>query len=238
MPLDHSVTNGPVASRDAYNLLLHDIVAGGADAIVVHKGRVGAIAPEIFTNCSLIVHLSASTRHAPDSDAKILVGDVEDAVRLGADAVSVHVNVGSRTEQAQLADLGSVASSCGRWNLPLVAMMYARGPRITDSRDPEHLAHIATIAADLGADIVKIECARPVGAMADVVASCPVPIVVAGGAVGDMDLGTVAAAAMGSGCRGLAVGRRVFTADSPRAVVRMLSEIVHGDAAAVRRVAS
>ena len=48
-----------------------------------------------------MVHLSASTAHAPDPDAKYLVTGVEEAMRLGADAVSVHVNIGSHTKLAR-----------------------------------------------------------------------------------------------------------------------------------------
>ena len=70
------------------------------------------IAPRRPRHCGLVVHLSAGTAHAADTNAKVLVGEVEDALRLGADAVSVHVNIGSDTERRQLADLGTVAAAC------------------------------------------------------------------------------------------------------------------------------
>ncbi|QMU74095.1 2-amino-3,7-dideoxy-D-threo-hept-6-ulosonate synthase [Streptacidiphilus sp. P02-A3a] len=229
VPLDHSVSDGPITTADRFGDLVRDVVAGGADGIVVHKGRARAIDPELLVDCSLLVHLSASTAHGPDADAKVLVGDVEDAIRLGADAVSVHVNIGSDTEAAQLADLGAVAAACDRWGMPLLAMIYPRGPRVTDPTDPVLLSHVVNIAADLGVDIVKTVFAFPAERMAEVVDSSPLPVVVAGGA-NDSSLADFAASALAAGCSGLAVGRRVFGSAVPRATVRELAGIVHDPA--------
>lgn len=227
VPLDHSVSDGPIVEAAGYHRLVRSL-ASGADALVVHKGRAGAIDPTHLRDCALVVHLSASTAHARDPNAKVLVGDVEEAVRLGADAVSVHVNVGSDTESAQLADLGRVASACHSWGVPLLAMIYPRGPGIARPRDPALLAHVVNIAADLGADIVKTSVAEPVESMADVVASSPLPVVAAGGADSGEDLATFTRRVMATGCRGLAVGRRVFRHPDPGQMVRTLREIIHG----------
>jgi 2-amino-4,5-dihydroxy-6-oxo-7-(phosphonooxy)heptanoate synthase len=229
VPLDHSVSDGPVVPQARWNGLLHSLVDGGADAIIVHKGRVRAVAPEILRHCALIVHLSAGTAYAADTDAKVLVGSVEEAVRYGADAVSVHVNLGSDTEHRQLADLGAVATACDAWNLPLLAMIYPRGPRIADPHDPVLLAHAVNIAADLGADLVKTAIALPLDRMAEVVASSPVPVLAAGGPPDGSDLIDYGTAVMRSGCRGLAVGRRVFSHPAPRALMSQLADVVHAD---------
>lgn len=227
IPLDHSVSDGPIASVTGFIKLVQDIAAGGADGIVVHKGRARMIPPRLLMQCALVVHLSASTAYALDTNAKVLVGDVEEAVRLGADAVSVHVNIGSDTEAAQLADLGTVAAACDRWGIPLMAMVYPRGPRVRNPTEPRLLAHVVNIAADLGVDVVKTVLATPAERMAEVVASSPLPIIVAGG--GDMkeSLFEFATSALATGCRGLAVGRRVFTSPAPRHAVQELAAIVH-----------
>ncbi|GLZ35023.1 fructose-bisphosphate aldolase [Lentzea sp. NBRC 105346] len=231
MPLDHSVSDGPVVANHEWDELIRDLVLGGADAIIVHKGRFRAIKPELLDDTALVVHLSAGTPHAADEHAKVLVGDAEDALRLGADAVSVHVNVGSDTESKQLADLGAVASSCQAWNIPLIAMIYARGPRIHDPRDSRTLAHVVNIAADLGADLVKTSMAYPVERMADVTASCPIPVLAAGGPPAhDPDgiaLAEYARDALSAGCAGLAVGRRIFSSPNPLSVVCRLAAVLH-----------
>jgi 2-amino-4,5-dihydroxy-6-oxo-7-(phosphonooxy)heptanoate synthase len=226
VPLDHSVADGPIVSAEGFNELIQSIIDGGADGIVVHKGRARVICPALLGRCSLVIHLSASTSHAPDANAKVLVGDVEEAVRIGADAVSAHVNLGSETESAQLSDLGTVAAECDRWGMPLIAMIYPRGPSIDDPTEPELLAHAVNIAADLGADIVKTMLAKPPDRMAEVVATSPLPVVIAGGG-GSGSLSDFAETTMQVGCHGLAVGRRVFTSEQPRNATRQLAAIVH-----------
>ncbi|WP_328346705.1 2-amino-3,7-dideoxy-D-threo-hept-6-ulosonate synthase [Streptomyces violaceus] len=229
VPLDHSVSDGPIVPAGEWDDLLRALVDGGADGIIVHKGRARAFAPDILRNCALVVHLSASTACSADVHAKVLVADVEEALRLGADAVSVHVNIGSDTEARQLSDLGAVARSCDAWGMPLIAMVYPRGPRIEDPRDPALLAHLANIAADLGADMVKTSVALPVERMAEVVAGSPIPVLAAGGPPDGSDLVEYGTAVMATGCRGLAVGRRIFSVPSPASLVARLAAVVHGD---------
>lgn len=227
VPLDHSVSDGPITSAKEFAKLVQNIVEGGADGVVVHKGRARMIPPHLLARSALVVHLSASTAHAPDADAKVLVGDVEEAVQLGADAVSVHVNIGSDTEARQLADLGAVASACDRWGMPLIAMMYPRGPRVTEATRPDLVAHAASIAVDLGADVVKTVFALPAQRMAEVVDSCPLPVIVAGGSERGQSLTALATAALDAGCSGVAVGRRVFASGTPKEAVRELARVIH-----------
>ncbi|MFJ8203491.1 2-amino-3,7-dideoxy-D-threo-hept-6-ulosonate synthase [Micromonospora chalcea] len=227
VPLDHSVTDGPL--RRDLNSLLGELAGTGVDAVVLHKGSLRHVDHGWFGDMSLIVHLSVSTRHAPDPDAKYLVAHVEEALRLGADAVSVHVNLGSPQEARQIADLAAVAGECERWNVPLLAMVYARGPQITDSRAPELVAHAATLAADLGADIVKTDYAGTPEQMAEVVRGCPIPLIVAGGPR-SADTETVLAYvsdALRAGVAGMAMGRNVFQAEQPGLMAAAVARLVH-----------
>ncbi|MGW3471411.1 2-amino-3,7-dideoxy-D-threo-hept-6-ulosonate synthase [Saccharopolyspora sp. NPDC000995] len=232
VPLDHPLTDGPGAGRgDSLNNLVGQLAANGADAVVLHKGNVRFVDPAWFKQLSLIVHLSASTVHAPDPDHKVLVGTVEEALRLGADLVSVHVNIGSREEARQLGDLAAVAESCDRWNVPLLAMMYPRGPRITDPRDPGMLVHAVTVAAELGADMVKTYYVGSDDAMRRITSTSPIPIVVAGGlrTADEKDLLELVDGAMRGGAAGLAMGRNIFQAPHPGNLTRKLAQLVHGD---------
>ncbi|MEV0449013.1 2-amino-3,7-dideoxy-D-threo-hept-6-ulosonate synthase [Streptomyces sp. NPDC050600] len=229
VPLDHSIADGPLTARGGLDSLVGQLVGNGVDAVVLHKGSLRHVRTDRFTGMSLIMHLSASTAHAPDPDAKYLVTGVEEALRQGADAVSVHVNLGSRDERQQIADLGAVADVCDRWNVPLLAMMYPRGPKISNPRDPELVVHTATLAADLGADIVKTLYTGSPDEMADIVEACPIPVIVAGGVRVDAEdqvLDFVGDAIRG-GAAGVAMGRNVFQAPDPGAMARKISQIVH-----------
>ncbi|MCQ4041454.1 2-amino-3,7-dideoxy-D-threo-hept-6-ulosonate synthase [Streptantibioticus rubrisoli] len=233
VPLDHSVTDGPIAGRKELDRLVGTLAASNVDAVVVHKGVLRYIDSAWFDHTSLIVHLSASTVHAPDPNAKYLVATVEEALRLGADAVSVHVNVGSDAEAQQVGDLARVADACDRWNMPLLAMMYPRGPKITNPQDPGLVAHAAQLAADLGADLVKVPYVGSVAAMTDVSRSCPVPLVVVGGPrreAGDAVVAYVQDALRG-GAVGVAMGRNVFQAPDPGAMARRVAAVIHQEVA-------
>lgn len=227
VPLDHSVTDGPIVRNGQLNRLVGQLAGNGVDAVVLHKGALRHVDARWFRSLSLIVHLSASTRHAPDPDAKYLVSSVEEALRLGAHAVSVHVNVGSATEARQIADLAAVAEACDRWGVPLLAMLYPRGPQVADARAPELVAHAAMIAADLGADLVKSALPASAGGIAEVTASCPVPVLAAGGAPSAEGALRHLADAMRAGAGGIAAGRLVFTATDPAAMARRVAALVH-----------
>ncbi len=229
VPLDHSVASGPVAETDDLASIVQAVANYGGDGVILHKGRVRFIDPACFRQLALIVHLNGSTEHAPDADAKTMLAGVEDALALGADAVSVHVNVGSDTEAQQLADLGAVAQASRRWSMPLLAMMYPRGPRIAEPTRSDLIAHAASLAADLGADMVKTPYSGSMASMEEVVRSCPIPVIVAGGAVYDSEQELLAFVeeVMSCGAKGVAMGRNIFQANDVAHTVRAISEIVH-----------
>src|SRR3972149_3350803 len=101
----------------------------------------------------LILHLSASTTLSPDANRKVLVATVEDALRMGADAVSIHVNLGAEDEARMLRDFGTVSTDCQRWGMPLLAMIYTRGPKIRSEFDARYVRHAARVGAAGGAGI-------------------------------------------------------------------------------------
>lgn len=229
VPLDHAVSDGPIAPAADLAPLVGEIASNGADAIVLHKGAVRHVHPQWFVDVSLIVHLSASTSLAPDPDAKCLVANVEEAVRLGADAVSVHVNLGSDTESRQLADFAAVADTADRWNLPLVAMVYPRGPRISNPRDPALVARAVCVATDLGADIVKTIYPGSPQDLADIVRASSIPVLVAGGPARTdaADVLERVRDVMRAGAAGVAMGRCIFRSAQPGALTRKVADIVH-----------
>jgi 2-amino-4,5-dihydroxy-6-oxo-7-(phosphooxy)heptanoate synthase len=229
VPLDHAMGAGPLRADGDLDTLVGLLADHGADAVVLHKGAARRVRPARFAGLSLVVQLNASTSMAADPDAKYPVATVEEALRLGAHAVSVHVNAASLTEGSQIAYLAAVAEGCDRWGVPLLAMMYVRGPAVRDGRRPELVAHAVAVAAEIGADLVKTALPDDPAAMARIIAGAAVPVLAAGGAPvpgPEAVLGRMAAA-MRAGAAGVAVGRLVFTADDPAAMVRRLAAVVH-----------
>ena len=135
VPMDHGVTIGPIAGLINMQETIDAVAMGGTNAIVIHKGLVEAGHRRKGRDVGLILHLSASTRMAPDPNSKTMVCTVEEAIKLGADAVSIHVNLGAEDESAMLNDLGKVAKEAMDWGMPLLAMMYTRGPKVKNEYD-------------------------------------------------------------------------------------------------------
>ncbi|MHA1835466.1 MAG: class I fructose-bisphosphate aldolase family protein, partial [Candidatus Odinarchaeia archaeon] len=185
IPMDHGVTNGPIKGLIKIEDTIKKLEKGGASAILTHKGIFRSLKEPPKTG--IIVHFSASTSLSPDPNWKVLVGSVEEALRLGADGISVHVNIGCKNEPKMLMKLGTIADICDQWQVPLLAMMYPRGENVKDSFDPKVVSHVARIGAELGADLIKTNYTGKPETFKEVVDGCPVPVVIAGGPKMDSD---------------------------------------------------
>jgi class I fructose-bisphosphate aldolase len=177
------------------------------------------------------MHLSSSTDLSPYPNRKILTASVEDAIRYGADAVSIHVNLGDNNEAEMLESFGKVAHDAETWGMPLLAMVYGRGEKIPNSLDPKVLAHCARVGAELGADVVKIPYSGDIDSFKKIVRGCSAPILIAGGPKTSttMEFLHLVKDAVKAGARGLSVGRNVFQHHNPRGLMTVLTRIVHED---------
>jgi len=229
VPMDHGVTVGPIQGITNMQQITNQLLKGKVDAILVHKG----IAKRInIDSAGLIVMLSGMSNLSPNINSKVQVCSVQEAVRIGADAVSVHVNVGAQDEDKMLQNLGKVSEECEVFGMPLLAMMYPRGPKIQSEHDPTLVAHAARIGAELGADIIKTNYTGSIESFKAVVESCPAPVVIAGGpkCKTTEEILQTTFDSMKAGAAGLSIGRNVFQCDNPTQIARALSAIVHEDA--------
>lgn len=230
VPMDHGVTVGPIPGLINMADTIDRISRGGANAILMHKGLVRAGHRHSGEDIGLIVHLSASTILSPDSNAKTLVCTVEEAIKLGADGVSVHVNIGANTESDMLYKIGMISESCMEWGMPLLAMMYTRGDKIKNEYDVKVVKHAARVGAELGADIVKVNYTGSPETFREVVEGCPVPVLIAGGEKTETDeeILEMVAGSIRAGGAGVSIGRNIFQHENPEEIVRKISAIVHG----------
>ena len=240
IPMDHGVTVGPIQGLEDMRMTVSKIVAGGANAILMHKGIVRAGHRGAGKDVGLIIHLSGGTSMSPDPNAKELVCTVEEAIRLGADAVSVHINLGAETDKEMLGQLGYVSERCLQWQMPLVTMMYTRGAKIKDEFDVANVKHAARVGAELGADIVKVVYTGSVDSFSEVVQGCPVPVVIAGGPKmgSDEDIFKMVDGALKAGASGVSIGRNAFQHKTPDKMVEALTKMVHNGASIEEAVAT
>jgi fructose-bisphosphate aldolase/2-amino-3,7-dideoxy-D-threo-hept-6-ulosonate synthase len=229
VPMDHGITLGAVEGLVDIGDTVDAVTRGGADAVLTQKG----VAPRVHENrngAGYLVHVNASTAMGPDANDKRRTATVEEALRAGADGVSLHINVGSDHEREQIEDLAELTAEAGRFGVPVLAMAYARGPGV-DSEDPEALGHAVRLAEELGADLVKTGYSGDAESFERVTESTRLPVLIAGGEP-EGDRATLAAVrgAMDAGAAGVSVGRSIFQHDDPEAITRAVAAVVHDDA--------
>ncbi len=229
VPMDHGVTVGPIYGLTDMKQAVNAIAEGGANAVLVHKGIVIAGHRGYGKDIGLILHLSASTMLGPDPLDKVMVATVEEAIKMGADAVSMHVNVGAETEAGMLEALGETAMVCEEWGMPLLAMMYPRGEKVKSEHDVEMVKHVARVGAELGADVIKTNYTGDPDTFKDVIDSCPVPVIIAGGPKTDTDEDVLKMVedAISVGAAGVSIGRNVFQHKNPKDMTIAISKVVH-----------
>jgi predicted phospho-2-dehydro-3-deoxyheptonate aldolase len=229
IPMDHGISIGPIEGLIDWKSTVDAVAEGGANAIVQHKGLVETGHRGSGKDVGLIIHLSASTSLAPDPNSKTLVCTIEEAIQFGADAVSIHINIGADDERRMLNDFGMVSREARRLGMPLLAMMYTRGPKIKNQYDAALVKHAARVGAELGADIVKVPYTGDPATFRYVTEGCFVPVVIAGGEKMDTDedILTMVKGCMDAGGAGVSIGRNVFQHRDPSKIVRAISRIVH-----------
>ena len=231
VPMDHGVTVGPIPGIVDLRESINKIREGGANAIILHKGNIKGGHRKSGKDIGLIIHLSASTSLSQEPDSKALVCTVEEAIKFGADAVSIHINLGAKNEKEMLRDFGFVSQKCMDWGMPLLAMMYTRGPHIKNQFDVSVVKHAARVGAELGADIVKVNYTGSKESFSDVVKGCPVPVVIAGGEKTETDeqILVMVRGAMDAGAGGVSIGRNAFQHLAPEKITRAINNIVNLD---------
>ena len=229
VPMDHGLTVGPIKGiADNLGDMVNKIAIGGANAVLGHIGIPLYAHRGYGPDIGLILHLSGSTSLSPMTNYKVLVNTVLEAVKLGADGVSLHINIGTNSDPEMLEILGKVSRECRELGMPLVAMMYPRGENIKDEYDVEVVKIAARVAAELGADIVKTNWTGDPDSFKEVVKGCMAPVIIAGGEKsGIKGILEITKQSIEVGGSGVAFGRNVFQAEDPIKVVRALYLIVN-----------
>jgi len=228
IPMDHGITVGPMQGINNYHKIVEMVAKGGANAILGHTALFLHSNYTGDREIGRILHLSASSDLSPNGNYKVIVNSVINAIKLGMDAVSVHINIGNEDDSQMLEDLGEIAQECREWSMPLLAMMYPRGDNITDEYSVENVRKVARIGAELGADIVKTNYTGSIDSFKEVVEGCPVPVIIAGGTERNlMELLQLTKDCIEAGGVGVSFGRNIFQSRDPIALTRAISLIIH-----------
>lgn len=232
--LDHGMTSPeflePLADVRARAA---EAVAGGANVLMLSKGMARFAGPALRPDTSLALLLSASARPGLDRPEVVAVAEVEEATRLGADAVVLFVALGGEDEPTMIERVAEVGEACEREGMPFIAeaefpTTYAAVEELASEYGFEYLRRNVRLCAELGADIVKTNwpgSGEQFGAL--VLSAGGVPLVLAGGSrITDEELLERMEAAMQAGAIGCSVGRNIFMHADPAAITRALARVI------------
>lgn len=227
--LDHGLLDGPCPGLENPTETIAKIVAGGADAVLTSYGIAHRFAKELAPLGLILRGDGAATNLGKHSDgpSSSLFFNMEEALRLGVDAVVVTALPGSAKEESSLKNLATMVSNAHRWGVPVLGEMvpggFNSGP---EYRTQQNIAMSARIGVELGADFIKTPYTPGFEA---VTRTCFRPVVILGGSKrgSERDMLVDIKAAIDAGGAGVAIGRNIFQADDPVAMTAAVAAILH-----------
>jgi DhnA family fructose-bisphosphate aldolase class Ia len=171
VPLIHGAGMGPIEGIQDIRNCVDTVALGGANAVILHKGIVASAHRRSGKDIGLVLNLTATLENGEQA----LVTEVEEALTIGADAVSVRIGIGGPDEKEMLQLLGRVSRDALKWGLPLMVLMQPR-PLKEKAKALKSSMRAARIGAEIGADLVRVPYTGSSESFKEVVSVCPAPL--------------------------------------------------------------
>lgn len=229
LALDHGASEGLIPGLEEIPNLLANLHEHPVQGVVLNKGMARASVSAIALDKKIVIQMSAGTKHGLPTYNQSVVCTLNEALRLGADAISVHLNIGNDLEDRMLQDFGMITDEAHAIGIPVMAVIYARGGQIVNELDGTLIAHCVRLGGELGADIVCVPYSGDKERFAHAVAGCPVPVLVAGGP-GQPDFASfkvMLKESIEAGAAGAVLGRNIFQHPEPLKALAEVCDIVH-----------
>ncbi len=220
LAVDHGYFQGPTTGLEEPQKAIAPLLPY-ADSLMLTRGVLRQCV-DPASRTPVVLRVSGGTSILKDdlSDEEITVS-MEDAVRLDASAVALSIFVGSENERRTLANLSKLVDAGEQYGIPVLAVTAVGRDMVRDAR---YLGLCCRIAAELGARIVKTYYCED---FEKIVASCPAPIVIAGGKkIEERAALQMAHDAVSRGAVGVDMGRNIFQSDNPAAMIQTVRQIV------------
>jgi DhnA family fructose-bisphosphate aldolase class Ia len=226
---DHAGFMGPVHGLEEPGKLLDALVESNIDAVLTTRGIAQRFAGKIGKMGLILRADGGASMASPVMGTLRPLFSVEDAVKLGADAIICMGMIGYPEEPSSLQNLAEFTAQSLTWGLPIIAEMLVKakdGASVT----VKDIGFAMRIGAELGADVVKASFAKPLEEYRSALKSCYCPVVVLGGekVKNESEMLESIADALEAGATGVAIGRNVWQHSHPGGVCRALVELVHG----------
>ena len=221
LAVDHGYFQGPTTGLERIDLGIVPLLPY-ADALMLTRGILRACIPASFTG-AVVLRASGGPSILKELSNERPALDLDDAVRLSACALAVQVFIGGEYETQSVENMTRFVDMGNRAGIPVLAVT-AVGKDM--ARDARYFRLACRMCAELGAHVVKTYFI-PRG-FETVTASCPVPIVMAGGKkIPELDALAMAYRAVDQGASGVDMGRNIFQSDAPAAMIRAVGKVVH-----------
>ena len=221
LAFDHGYFQGPTTGLERIDLSINPLIPH-ADTLMLTRGILRSTIPP-STAKSLVLRASGGPSILKELSNEEIAMDMEDAVRLNACGVAVQVFIGGEHEKESVINMTRLVDLGSRYGIPTLAVT-AVGREMT--RDAKYFRLATRICAELGAHYVKTYFVEE--GFDTVAACCPVPIVIAGGKKRpELDALKMAYNAIQQGANGVDMGRNIFQAESPVAMIQAVRSVVH-----------
>ncbi len=221
LAIDHGYFQGPTTGLERIDVNILPLEPY-ADTLMLTRGILRSIIPP-NTQKPIVLRVSGGTSILKELSNEDLAVDIEDAVRLNVSAMAVQVFIGGEHERESIINMTKMVDMGTRYGIPTLAVTAVGKDMV---RDAKYFRLATRICAELGAHYIKTYYV-PEG-FETVTASCPVPIVIAGGKkIPELDALKMASRSIQEGAAGVDMGRNIFQADSPIAMIQAARAVVH-----------
>jgi putative autoinducer-2 (AI-2) aldolase len=221
LAIDHGYFQGPTTGLERVDIRIVPLLPY-ADALMLTRGILRTTIPPSFTQ-AVVLRASGGPSILKELSNEQIAVDIEDAIRLNVAAVAVQVYIGGEHETQTVHNMTRLVDLGNRYGIAVLGVT-AVGKTMT--RDAKYIRLACRICAELGAHVVKTYYV-PDG-FETVTASCPVPVVMAGGKkLPELEALTMAYRAIQEGAAGVDMGRNIFQSDAPAAMIQAVRKVVH-----------
>ncbi|MBN1553577.1 MAG: 3-hydroxy-5-phosphonooxypentane-2,4-dione thiolase [Phycisphaerae bacterium] len=221
LAIDHGYFQGPTTGLERIDLNIVPLMPH-ADALMLTRGILRTTVPPALTK-PIVMRCSGGPSILKELSNEQLAVDIEDAIRMNVAAITLQVFIGGEFETRSIHNMTKLVDMGLKYGIPTMAVT-AVGKELV--RDAKYFRLACRICAELGAQFVKTYYVPE--DFDTVTASCPVPIVMAGGKkIPELDALTMAYNAIQQGAAGVDMGRNIFQADAPEAMIQTVRNVVH-----------
>ncbi|MCK4918511.1 MAG: hypothetical protein KAS02_01875 [Candidatus Pacebacteria bacterium] len=225
LALDHGFSMGPIKGLENLDSVISNFCDSSINGLIINYGAMKNLEISSLGNCKIpiIIHLSGSGL-GKNAKEKYVLYDVKDALRMGADAVSLQINFDTATEREQIIGASKIIKQADYMGIPVLLMMYSKS-----KNSKGKLENIVRLGVELGADLIKIDIGGDMPLLQNISRNSKVPILIAGGELKnkETELKKSLSNYLKHGAVGISIGRNIFQSNNPKSLMSMVCEFVH-----------